>query len=64
MNHWICNICGYVHDAEIPLDNCPSCHNQCSFSDVTCYSPERGGVGNLDYQLVSAKLGEIKAEGE
>ncbi len=63
MNHWMCNVCGYINDAEIPLDNCPSCHQQCSFSDVACYTPECGGIDKVDYKLVVDKLGEMKAEG-
>jgi rubredoxin len=42
MTHWKCSNCAYTFEAEAPPDNCPSCKEACTFSDVTCYIPECG----------------------
>jgi rubredoxin len=55
MNWWICSECDYVFEAEKPPETCPSCHQKCAHSDVTCYIPECGGPGNLDVKLVALK---------
>ena len=64
MNHWMCSNCGYVFEAETPPDVCPSCCVKCTFSDITCYTPECGGPGNVDYRLLAAKLLNRKPENE
>jgi len=38
--------------AETAPDLCPSCKQACSFLNVTCYTPDCGGEGNVDPQLV------------
>ncbi len=53
---WKCNSCGYRFQEEIdkPIPNvCPSCKEECTFTNVTCYSPDCGGVesGNYDPKL-------------
>jgi rubredoxin len=55
MTHWKCEKCNYTFEAEAPPDNCPSCKETCSFSDVTCYIPDCGGPGNIDPRLVGKK---------
>lgn len=55
MNWWICSECDHVFEAEKPPEKCPSCHQKCVHSDVTCYIPECGGPGNLDRKLVALK---------
>ena len=59
-NWWICSECDYVLQAENPPRECPQCHRQCLFSDVTCYVPECGGQANLDLRLVAARHAEAK----
>lgn len=48
---WKCGNCGYIIKAEIPPNKCPSCKEKCDFHNVTCYTPECGGVGNIDPRL-------------
>jgi rubredoxin len=42
-------------EAETPPDRCPSCKEACAFLDVTCYTPDCGGPGNVDLQLVKKR---------
>jgi len=56
MIHWMCSSCGYVFEAESPVDVCPSCHTRCTFSDISCCTPDCGGPGNIDYRLLAVKL--------
>ena len=50
---WKCGNCGYTLEAPTPPDTCPSCHEQCEFLNVSCYTPDCGGPGGggLDPQL-------------
>jgi rubredoxin len=52
---WSCTNCGYVLEAEAPPNRCPSCHQECAFTDATCYTPDCGGPesGNIDPRLVN-----------
>ena len=52
MAQWQCSKCRYMFQAEAPPDRCPSCNEACTFIDVTCYTPDCGGPGNVDPQLV------------
>ncbi|MFC1926078.1 hypothetical protein ACFLW2_05225 [Chloroflexota bacterium] len=63
MSYWMCSECNYAFDAETPPEACPSCHEKCAFSDVTCYIPECGGPGNLDTRLVAQRASEAKKKG-
>jgi rubredoxin len=56
MVQWQCSNCRYMFEAEEAPDQCPSCKQTCTFLDVTCYTPDCGGPGNVDPQLV--KKGE------
>ncbi len=49
--YWRCDGCGYLLTAERPPEICPSCNNKCVFKNVTCYTPECGGPGNIDPRL-------------
>jgi len=51
---WSCSNCGYLVEAEVPPDRCPSCGEKCDFRDATCYIPECGGPdsGTVDPRLV------------
>ena len=60
MTYWMCDKCSFVIEMPKPPDPCPGCNNKCTFSDVTCYTPECGGVGSLDTRLVAQRA--IKKE--
>ena len=55
MVQWQCSICRYMFEAETAPDRCPSCRQACTFLDVTCYTPDCGGEGNVDPQLVKKR---------
>jgi rubrerythrin len=48
---WKCSGCGHTLQAPAPPDTCPSCKNNCGFKNVSCYTPECGGPGNIDPKL-------------
>ena len=60
MSWWMCSDCDYVLEADTPPETCPNCKKKCIFSDVTCYTPECGGYGQLDAKLVALKAKESK----
>ncbi len=45
MNSWKCNSCGYICDASVPPENCPSCGKTCEFREVTNYVPKMERTG-------------------
>ncbi len=51
LTYWKCGSCGYLLTAATPPDTCPGCHASCEFKNVTCYTPDCGGPGNIDPQL-------------
>lgn len=48
---WKCGECDRTVQASKPPEKCPSCGEICDFKNVTCYTPECGGPGNIDTQL-------------
>lgn len=56
MTYWMCDKCSFVIEAPKPPDPCPSCQMKCAFNDVTCYTPECGGIGSLDSRLVAQRV--------
>jgi rubredoxin len=60
MAHWQCEKCGYIFEADAPLDQCPSCKETCTFRDATCYTPDCGGLGNIDPQLISERKSGVR----
>jgi rubredoxin len=50
--YWKCSNCRYILTAGAPPDTCPNCGVKCEFLNVTCYTPDCGGPGNIDPQLV------------
>lgn len=48
---WKCLECGNTVQTPSPPEICPSCNKQCAFKDVSCYTPDCGGPGNIDPQL-------------
>ena len=43
--YWQCSKCHYVLQTVQPPETCPSCHESCPFTNVTCYIPECGFTG-------------------
>jgi len=43
--YWQCSKCHYVLQVVQPPEACPSCHEVCEFTNVTCYIPECGFSG-------------------
>ena len=52
LTYWKCGKCGFLIKATIPPNICPSCKEKCDFHNVTCYTPECGGSGNIDQRLL------------
>ncbi|MGB5984144.1 MAG: hypothetical protein WBG37_02485 [Desulfobacterales bacterium] len=52
LTFWKCKNCGFLITAAKPPAVCPECHQTCDFIDVTCYTPECGGPGHSDPQLL------------
>jgi rubredoxin len=48
---WKCGSCGYILKGPTLPEQCPSCFKKCEFKNVTCYTPECGGPGNIDKKL-------------
>lgn len=48
---WKCGECGNTIQTPAPPEKCPSCNKKCIFKDVTCYTPDCGGPGNIDPTL-------------
>lgn len=48
---WKCEKCGNTIQLQSPPERCPSCNEKCKFKDVSCYTPDCGGPGNIDPQL-------------
>ena len=51
LTYWKCGECGYLITAAAPPNECPECKKDCVFLNVTCYTPECGGPGNIDPRL-------------
>ncbi len=51
LTYWKCGNCGFLLTAASPPNECPGCKEKCEFKNVTCYTPECGGPGNIDPQL-------------
>jgi rubrerythrin len=51
LTFWKCQKCGYTITVATPPDVCPDCNEKCDFRNVTCYTPDCGGPGNIDPRL-------------
>ena len=51
LTYWKCGECGFLVTAGRPPDECPECKRKCDFRNVTCYTPDCGGPGNIDPRL-------------
>lgn len=52
LDYWKCRECCLIITAANPPDLCPTCNMKCPFVNVTCYTPECGGPGNIDPRLL------------
>jgi rubrerythrin len=51
LTYWRCSNCRNTITAVKPPDECPSCHQKTIFHNITCYTPECGGPGQIDPRL-------------
>jgi len=51
LTYWKCAKCGFTFTAGSLPKACPECGEHCDFRNVTCYTPECGGPGNIDPRL-------------
>ncbi len=51
LTYWKCLKCGYTITAVKPPNVCPECEEKCDFLNVTCYTPDCGGPGNIDPRI-------------
>lgn len=49
--HWKCGKCKVMFTAKSPPEQCPECGEKCDFLNITCYTPDCGGPGNIDSRL-------------
>ncbi len=49
--YWKCGKCSRTIQAPKPPEKCQGCGEICDFKNVTCYTPECGGQGDIDPQL-------------
>lgn len=52
MTYWKCGKCNFIFTAPSPPEKCPECGEKCDFLNITCYTPDCGGPGNIDPRLV------------
>ena len=51
LTYWKCGKCNFTFTAPSPPEKCPECDETCDFLNITCYTPECGGPGNIDPRL-------------
>ena len=51
LTFWKCEKCGYTITVATPPGVCPECNEECVFRNITCYTPDCGGPGNIDPRL-------------
>jgi len=52
MTFWKYRECGHILKAQNIPEQGPSCFRRCELRNVTCYTPECGGPGNIDKTLL------------
>jgi rubredoxin len=52
LSHWKCGKCSFTFTARSLPEKCPVCDEKCDFLNITCYTPDCGGPGNIDPRLV------------
>jgi rubredoxin len=51
LTHWKCGKCSFTFTAPSLPEKCPVCDEKCDFLNITCYTPDCGGPGNIDPRL-------------
>ncbi len=51
LTHWKCGKCAFTFTAATLPKECPECSEKCDFKNITCYTPDCGGPGNIDSRL-------------
>lgn len=51
LTHWKCGSCAFTFTAASLPEECPECREKCDFKNITCYTPDCGGPGNIDSRL-------------
>ena len=51
LTHWKCGNCNFTFTASTLPNECPECNEKCDFKNITCYTPDCGGPGNIDSRL-------------
>ena len=51
VTHWKCGNCSFTFTAATLPEECPECSEKCDFKNITCYTPDCGGPGNIDSRL-------------
>lgn len=49
--YWKCGNCSRIVNSQMPPTQCPVCNEVCDFKNITCYTPDCGGPGNIDPRL-------------
>lgn len=50
--NWKCGKCNVMFTATSLPEQCPECGEKCDFLNISCYTPDCGGPGNIDSRLV------------
>jgi len=51
LTYWKRGNCGELITSATPPNTCPACNQTCEFKNITCYTPDCGGPGNIDPRL-------------
>jgi len=51
LTFWKCGKCGFTFTSTRLPRACPVCGEKCNFRNVTCYVPECGGPGHIDFRI-------------
>ena len=60
IHYWICDQGNDVFEADTLPDTCLGCHAKCIFMNVSCYTPDCGGLGYYNQKLVVQHASEIE----
>jgi len=51
LTYWKCVKCDFTITTATPPEVCPGCKGRWGFVNVTCYTPDCGGPGNIDPRI-------------
>jgi len=53
MPYWQCSKCKKIFEwDQVNVKRCPNCNQKCTFKEVTNYTEDLGGPGNIDTRLI------------